>query len=100
MEKSFGDQIENQLRSVIRNSFSTIVEQLSTQNTVFSGMKATMLKENLILATKLKSKKDLQKAVKDYMDSGLPSSDCDELNEAARELDVLRTRDGEWEYGC
>ena len=55
-----------------------------------------MLKENLALAARLKSKKDLQKATKDYLESGLPVDECREYEDASRELDIIKTRDGQY----
>ena len=57
-------------------------------------MKASLLRENLALAARLKSKKDLKKALHDYVDSGLPTDECVEYEEALREYDVIKTRDG------
>ena len=59
-----------------------------------TGMKASLLRENLALAARLKSKKDLKKAIHDYVDSGLPTDECAEYEEALREYDVIKTRDG------
>ena len=54
-----------------------------------------MLRENLTLATRLKSKKDLQKALKDFADSGISPDDFPEFDDATRELDVIKMREGE-----
>ena len=57
-------------------------------------MKINMLKENLALATRLKSKKDLQKALKDFTDSGISADDCPEYDDAMREFDIIKMREG------
>ena len=57
------------------------------------GLKKEMLREHLLVATRHANKHELKKALHDYMASGLPT-DCPEVENAARKLDVLSTKDG------
>ena len=67
----------------------------SSQKTFYAafGLKKEMLREHLLVATRHANKNELKKALHDYMASGLPT-DCPEVENAARKLDVLSTKDG------
>ena len=52
-----------------------------------------MLREHLVVATQHRNKDALNKALRDYMASGLPT-DVEIVEEGARKLDILSTRDG------
>ena len=52
-----------------------------------------MLREHLLIATRHMNRDELNKALRDYMAGGLPV-ECPEVEEAARKLDILATRDG------
>ena len=84
-------------RDVLIEFFSSVSDifQTSQFTQQFRGMKMNMLRENLTLATRLKSKKDLQKALKDFADSGISPDDFPEFDDATRELDVIKMREGE-----
>ena len=60
-------------------------------------LKNEMLREHLLIATRHMNRDELNKALRDYMASGLPV-DCREVEEASRKLDVLATRDGESKF--
>ena len=56
-------------------------------------MNQSMLLEKLVQATKYKDKNRLEKSIKAYQESGLPSADCEELENAEKLLDILKTKE-------